>query len=231
VSAADPPVRVVLADDQASVREGLALLLETLPGIRVAAAAADGDAAVEAVARTEPDVALLDLHMPGCDGIEATRRIRDLYPATQVVVLTTYADDETIVQALRAGALGYLTKDADRGQIGRALHAAAHGQAVLDPQVQRRLVDAASRAPRPHEAKDPHDLTAREAEVLRLLAEGGSNRTIARRLFIGEATVKTHINHIFAKTGSADRAAAVRYAYEHGFVLPPEASPPDPARP
>lgn len=218
MSTAEPPVRVVLADDQSAVREGLALLLETLPGIEVAAVAADGDAAVAAVARTEPDVALLDLRMPGCDGIEATRRIRERHPATQVVVLTTYSDDETIVDALRAGALGYLTKDSGREQIRHALHAAAHGQAVLDPRVQQRLVAAASRAPRPRDTEG--ELTAREAEVLRLLAAGDSNRTIARKLFIGEATVKTHINHIFAKTRSADRAAAVRYAYEHGFVLP-----------
>ncbi|GLY78150.1 response regulator [Actinoallomurus iriomotensis] len=219
MSGVDAPVRVVLADDQAAVREGLELLLETLPGIAVAAAAADGDAAVEAVARTEPDVALLDLHMPGCDGIEATRRIRERHPATQVVVLTTYADDDSILGALRAGALGYLTKDAGREEIRHALHAAAHGQAVLDPAVQRRLVAAASRASRP---ADSGELTAREIEVLRLLATGGSNRAIARRLFISEATVKTHINHIFAKTRSPDRAAAVRYAYDHGFVRPGE---------
>ena len=216
------PVRVVLADDQAAVREGLELLLETLPGIVVTAAAADGEAAVEAVARTGPDVVLLDLHMPGCDGIEATRRIRELYPETRVVVLTTYADDDSVLGALRAGALGYLTKDAGREEIRHALHAAAHGQAVLDPAVQRRLVAAASRAPRP---PDSGELTARETEVLRLLATGGSNRAIARKLYISEATVKTHINHIFAKTGAADRAAAVRYAYDHGVVRPGEAGP------
>lgn len=218
MSGTEPSVRVVLADDQSAVREGLALLLETLPGVEVAAVTADGDAAVDAVARTEPDVALLDLRMPGCDGIEATRRIRERHPATQVVVLTTYSDDETVVHALNAGALSYLTKDADRDQIRHALHAAAHGQAVLDPRVQQRLVAAASRAQRPRAAED--ELTVRESEVLRLLAAGDSNRTIARRLFISEATVKTHINHIFAKTRSTDRAAAVRYAYDHGYALP-----------
>jgi DNA-binding NarL/FixJ family response regulator len=220
MSGTEPVIRVVLADDQSAVREGLALLLETLPGIEVTAQAADGEAAVAAVARTGPDVALLDVRMPGCDGIEATRRIRSEHPATQVVVLTTYSDDETVLHALRAGALGYLTKDAGRDEIRHALYAAAHGQAVLDPQVQQRLVAAASRAPRPRPVAG--ELTTREAEVLRLLAEGDSNRTIARRLFISEATVKTHINHIFAKTGSADRSAAVRYAYEHGFVRPRE---------
>jgi DNA-binding NarL/FixJ family response regulator len=225
VSAADPPVRVVLADDQAVVREGLALLLETLPGIQVTVAAADGEAAVEAVARTAPDVALLDLHMPGCDGVEATRRIRERHPATRVVVLTTYSDDESVLAALGAGALGYLTKDAGREEIGRALHAAAHGQAVLDPAVQQRLVAAASRAPRPRAAGGPAELTERETEVLRLLAGGASNGAIARTLYIGQSTVKTHVNHIFAKTGSADRAAAVRYAYDHGIVAPGDAAP------
>jgi DNA-binding NarL/FixJ family response regulator len=223
VSGAERPVRVVLADDQAAVREGLALLLETLPGVTLVASAADGDAAVEAVARTEPEVALLDLVMPGCDGIEATRRIREHHPATQVVVLTTYADDDSILTAMRAGALGYLTKDADRDQIHRALHAAAHGQAILDTRVHQRLVAVASGAPRTDApAADRDGLTAREAEVLHLLAEGHSNRAIARRLFVTEATVKSHINRIFAKTRSPDRAAATRYAYDHGFVHPDE---------
>ncbi len=212
-------MRVVLADDQAAVREGLSLLLETLPGIELVAGAADGDAAVEAVARTGPDVALLDLVMPGCDGVEATRRIREHHPATQVVVLTTYADDDSILKAMRAGALGYLTKDADRDQIHRALHAAAHGQAILDSRVHQRLIAVASGAPRP-DAPAQDGLTTRETEVLRLLAEGHSNRAIARRLFITEATVKSHINRIFAKTASTDRAAATRYAYDHGLVRP-----------
>jgi DNA-binding NarL/FixJ family response regulator len=219
VNTQEPVVRVVLADDQAAVREGLALLLETLSGIELAASAADGEAAVDAVGRTDPDVALLDLHMPGIGGIEATRRIRAGHPRTQVVVLTTYADDDTILEALQAGALGYLTKDADRAQIHGALRAAARGQAVLDPLVQQRLVAAAIRAPRETDTGHPDDaLTGRELDVLRLLAGGGSNRAIARQLFVSEATVKTHINHIFAKTGCPDRAAAVRYAYEHKLV-------------
>jgi len=228
----DEPVTVVVADDQSAVREGLVLLLGTLPGISVAGQASDGDAAVDLVARTRPQVVLMDLNMPGCDGVAATRRITAEHPGTRVVVLTTYADDESIIGALQAGALGYLTKDATRAEIGRALRAAAAGQAVLDPDVQRRLLSAAARAPEmpaPPGApgtpggpgsREADDLTPREAEVLRLIAAGQSNREIARTLFVSEATVKTHVNRIFAKTASRDRAQAIRYAYTHGYADP-----------
>ena len=228
----DEPVTVVVADDQSAVREGLVLLLGTLPGITVAGEAADGDAAVDLVARTRPQVVLMDLNMPGCDGVAATRRITAEHPGTRVVVLTTYADDESIIGALQAGALGYLTKDATRAEIGRALRAAAAGQAVLDPDVQRRLLSAAARAPEMPGAPgatgaagttgsgEADDLTPREADVLRLIAAGQSNREIARSLFVSEATVKTHVNRIFAKTGSRDRAQAIRYAYTHGYADP-----------
>jgi DNA-binding NarL/FixJ family response regulator len=219
------PVRVIVADDQSAVREGLVLLLGTLPGIEVAGEAADGDAAVQLVAAVQPQVALMDLNMPGCDGVAATRQITAEHPGTRVVVLTTYADDESIIGALQAGALGYLTKDATRAEIGRAVLAAAAGQAVLDPGVQQRLASAAARAPeapsgRPGESDGDSDLTPREAEVLRLIAAGQSNREIARSLFVSEATVKTHVNRIFAKTGSRDRAQATRYAYTHGYTEP-----------
>ena len=234
----DEPVTVVVADDQSAVREGLVLLLGTLPGISVAGQASDGDAAVDLVARTRPQDVLMDLNMPGCDGVAATRRITAEHPGTRVVVLTTYADDESIIGALQAGALGYLTKDATRAEIGRALRAAAAGQAVLDPDVQRRPRAAAARAPEmpappgapgsPGAAgtpggagsRDADDLTPREAEVLRLIAAGQSNREIARTLFVSEATVKTHVNRIFAKTASRDRAQAIRYAYTHGYADP-----------
>ena len=227
------PVTVIVADDQSAVREGLVLLLGTLPGIAVAGQAADGDAAVELVAAASPQVVLMDLNMPGGGGVSATRRITAEYPGTRVVVLTTYADDESIIGALQAGALGYLTKDATRAEIGRAVLAAAAGQAVLDPGVQQRLLLAAARSagqpgpPGPaHTSGGPGaspgdgDLTPREAEVLRLIAAGASNREIARTLFVTEATVKTHVNRIFAKTGSRDRAAAMRYAYAHGYAEP-----------
>jgi DNA-binding NarL/FixJ family response regulator len=231
VSAENPaePVTVIVADDQSAVREGLVLLLGTLPGIVVAGQAADGNAAVELVAATNPQVVLMDLNMPGTDGVSATRRITADHPGTRVVVLTTYADDESIIGALQAGALGYLTKDATRAEIGRAVLAAAAGQAVLDPGVQQRLLSAAARsagrpgspgaAPASGSPADG-DLTPREAEVLRLIAAGASNREIARALFVSEATVKTHVNRIFAKTGSRDRAAALRYAYAHGYAEP-----------
>ena len=214
-------VTVVVADDQSAVREGLVLLLGTLPGIAVIGEAEHGEAAVEAVAAKNPQVVLMDLNMPRCDGVEATRRIRASHPQTQVVVLTTYSDDDSIIAALQAGALGYLTKDATRAEIGRAVLAAAAGQAVLDPAVQQRLLSAAVRAPAPAgPATADDDLTPREAEVLRLIAAGKSNREIARALFVSEATVKTHVNRIFAKTGSRDRGQAVHYAYQHGYADP-----------
>ena len=216
-------VTVVVADDQSAVREGLVLLLGTLPGIAVIGEAEDGEAVVEAVAAKNPQVVLMDLNMPRCDGVEATRRIRASHPRTQVVVLTTYSDDDSIIAALQAGALGYLTKDATRAEIGRAVLAAAAGQAVLDPAVQQRLLSAAVRAPAAAPAGAPSaddDLTPREAEVLRLIAAGKSNREIARALFVSEATVKTHVNRIFAKTGSRDRGQAVHYAYQHGYAGP-----------
>jgi DNA-binding NarL/FixJ family response regulator len=226
----EEPVTVVVADDQSAVREGLVLLLGTLPGITVAGEAADGDAAVQLVATVRPQVVLMDLNMPGCDGVAATARITAEHPGTRVVVLTTYADDESIIGALQAGALGYLTKEATRAEIGRAVHAAAAGQAILDPGVQQRLLSAAARAPGvPAAPGTPgagatvgadDELTPREAEVLRLIAAGQSNREIARTLFVSEATVKTHVNRIFAKTGSRDRAQATRYAYTHGYADP-----------
>ena len=228
----EEPVTVVVADDQSAVREGLVLLLGTLPGITVAGEAADGNAAVELVATVQPQVVLMDLNMPGCDGVAATARITAEHPGTRVVVLTTYADDESIIGALQAGALGYLTKEATRAEIGRAVHAAAAGQAILDPGVQQRLLSAAARAPAPGVPAAPgtpgagasagadDELTPREAEVLRLIAAGQSNREIARTLFVSEATVKTHVNRIFAKTGSRDRAQATRYAYTHGYADP-----------
>ena len=220
------PVTVVVADDQAAVREGLVLLLGTLPGITVVGQAEDGAAAVQTVAATDPQVVLMDLNMPRLGGVEATGRIRADHPQTQVVVLTTYSDDESIIGALQAGALGYLTKDATRAEIGRAVLAAAAGQAVLDPAVQQRLLLAAARAPaaQPDQDHDPDELTPRESDVLRLIAEGRSNREIARALYVSEATVKTHVNRIFAKTGSRDRSQAIRYAYTHGYANPARSS-------
>jgi len=214
------PVRVLVVDDQALVREGLMTLLDAVPDITPVAAAADGEEAVVLSARHRPDVVLMDLRMPRLDGVEATRRIREAQPETEIVVLTTHADDDSILDALRAGARGYLTKDAGITEISRAVQAAADHQALLDPVVQARLIAAAGAGPRPAPAPAslPDDLTPREAEVLSLIARGLSNAEIAATLVVSEATVKTHINHVFAKIGARDRAQAVHYAYTHGLA-------------
>jgi DNA-binding NarL/FixJ family response regulator len=216
----EPPLRVIVADDQTVVREGLVTLLGLADGIEVVGSAADGEGACALVRDHAPDVALLDLQMPGVGGVEATRRIRHEHPGTEVVILTTYTDDASILEALEAGARGYLTKDAGRSQIALALRAAASGQAALDPGVQERLLVRARRgvevpgAPEP----PPDGLTSRELEVVALIGAGLTNAQIALRLHITEATVKSHVNHLFAKAGLRDRAQAVRYAYAHGLV-------------
>jgi DNA-binding NarL/FixJ family response regulator len=208
-------MKVVVADDQTAVREGLVTILGLMPGIEVVGQAANGAEAIELADLFAPDVVLMDLNMPRVDGVEATARIRESHPGTQVVVLTTYADDESIMKALAAGALGYLTKNASRDDIRRALESAAAGHAHLDPAAHATVLQAASR---PRNVEPPDGLTPREAEVLGLVAEGLSNREIAARLYLTEATVKTHVNHIFAKTGSRDRAQAVAYAHRRGLA-------------
>jgi DNA-binding NarL/FixJ family response regulator len=199
--ATEPALRIVVADDQASVREGLVLLLGMLPEFR-------------------PDAILLDLHMPVLDGIETTARLTAEYPDVAIVILTTYSDDTSVLAALRAGARSYLTKDAERADIARALHAAAHGLSMLDPAVHATLLAAAQRDVRPREVavELPDGLTPREAEILTLIASGRSNTEIADELVLSNHTIKSHINRIFAKTGSRDRAAAIHYAHEHGLA-------------
>jgi DNA-binding NarL/FixJ family response regulator len=234
------PVRVLLADDQRVVRDGLVLLLGLLPQIEVVGAAADGDEAVERAAELRPDVVLMDLRMPRCDGVEATRKLREQQPDIKVIVLTTYADDRSVIEALRAGARGYLTKDAGGAEIQKALLQVVSGQAVIDPAVQHHLVDAIAVTPPPpppppagqaaphppfHPPSQPAGplpggLTPREAEVLGLIAEGLSNAEIAARLVVSEATVKSHVNHLLAKIGARDRAQAVSYAYRNGVAWP-----------
>jgi DNA-binding NarL/FixJ family response regulator len=214
--------RVLVVDDQTVVRDGLVLLLGLLPGLEVVGSAGDGDEAVRMVAEHRPDVVLMDLRMPRVDGVQATRRIKADHPAVQIVVLTTYSDDESVFAALQAGARGYLTKDAGADEIARAINAVCDGDAQLAPSVQRRLVDAlATGGPSRRRRQDlPDGLTQREAEVLALIAGGRSNAEIARELFISEATVKTHINNLFAKAGLRDRAQAVTYAYRKGLAEP-----------
>jgi len=216
------PTRVVVADDQRVVREGLAMLLRLLPGIEVVGTARDGEQALALVEELKPDVVLMDLRMPRCDGVEATRRLRERGSATRVVVLTTYADDRSVVDALQAGARGFLTKDAGAEEIQQAIAAVVSGAAAIDPAVQHHLVDAvASGLPAKAQAPTPllpDGLTPREAEVLSLIAEGLSNPEIAARLVVSEATVKSHVNHLFTKTGVRDRAQAVAYAYRHGLA-------------
>ena len=214
------PVRVMVVDDQGLVREGLTTLLETASDIKPVASAADGEEAVALAARHRPDVVLMDLRMPKLDGVEATRRIRAAQPETEIVVLSTHADEASIIDALQAGARGYLTKDAGIAEITRAVHAAANHQTLLDPVVHSQLIASMSSGPRPAPppASLPDDLTAREAEVLSLIARGMSNAEIASALVVSQATVKTHINHVFAKIGARDRAQAVHYAYTHGLA-------------
>jgi DNA-binding NarL/FixJ family response regulator len=213
---------VLIADDQRVVREGLSMLVGLIDGVEVVGTASDGIEAVERARSARPDVVLMDLRMPRLEGADVTREIRATLPATQVLVLTTYADDASLFPALQAGAHGYLTKDASAEEIEQAIRAVIAGQTHLDPAIQQRLVAAVLDSPpvpdaRPQTLAD--DLTPREVEVLKLIAAGLSNADIAEALVVSAATVKTHVNRIFYKTGARDRAQAVRYAYQHG--LPP----------
>ncbi len=213
-------ITVVVVDDQRVVRDGLVVLVGLCDGLRVVGAASDGVEAISLVGELSPDVVLMDLRMPRVDGVEATRRITDA-GNSRVVVLTTYTDDESIFPALRAGAAGFLTKDASAEEIEEAIRAVARGETWLDHLAQRRLVQRLGDDPLPtppprHESLD--GLTPRETEVLTLIGEGLSNQEIGTALFLSQATVKTHVNRIFAKTGVRDRAQAVRYAVDRGLV-------------
>ena len=218
----DRPIRVLVVDDQTLVREGLVTLLRLNPGLDVVGAAADGAEGVRLAQSARPDIVLMDLRMPRVDGVEATRRIVQALPETRVIVLTTYADDESVFAALQAGARGYLTKDANADEIGKAIRTVHAGEALLDPSVQRRLLDtmAPQLSAKPASPGEPYPdgLTQREVDVLRCMAEGLSNQEIASRLHVSEATVKTHINNIFSKAELRDRGQAVAYAFRHGLA-------------
>ncbi|MEU8817313.1 response regulator transcription factor [Actinoplanes sp. NPDC048796] len=212
-------VTVLIADDQKVVRDGLAMMLGLLDGLTVVGTALDGADALRQVALLDPDVVLMDLNMPGVDGVEATTRLAAAGSRSRVVVLTTYADDTTVFRALQAGARGYLTKDAGAEDIQQAILTVAAGEAQLDPSVQRRLLEALAGGAPYGVAPVPGDdsgLTAREEDVLREIAQGHSNSEIAARLHVSDATVKTHVNHLLAKTACRDRAALVAYAFRTG---------------
>ncbi len=218
-------MKVLIVDDQRVVREGLATIVGAFADTEVVGLAEDGMQALELAESAGPDVVLMDLRMPRMDGVEATKALKERHPDVAVVVLTTFADDDSIIAALSAGAAGYLTKDATRDDIRRALEAALAGQSVLDPVVQAALLKAAQTAPvRPvRPASLPDGLTEREVEVLVLIASGLSNTEIAARLYVAEATIKTHVNRIFAKTNSRDRTQAAVYAHQHGLPEEPPA--------
>ncbi|UVY84244.1 response regulator transcription factor [Brachybacterium sp. NBEC-018] len=214
-------LRVIVADDQDIVRDGLVTVLGLMEGIEVVGEAADGAAACDLVSRTAPDVVLMDLRMPVLDGAAATARITAEHPGTAVLVLTTFADDASIGGALRAGARGYLTKDAGREDIAAALRSVARGQTALGAVVAARVLPSAGAGPDdrssgPAATTGPAQLTRREQEVLEMIGRGLSNAEIAGELFVSTATVKTHINNLFAKLGLRDRAQAVRLALRGG---------------
>lgn len=214
-------IRVVLADDQAVVRDGLVLLLSASTDVSVVAAAANGREAVELVLSHRPDVALLDLRMPELDGAQVTAALAEQAPEVRVLVLTTFADDDAILPALRAGALGYLTKDASGEELLAAIREVAAGRTALDPSVQRRLVELVSQArsaPVPADGPAAGGLTRREVEVVQLVAEGLTNGQIARRLVLSEATVKTHLNHVLAKLDVDGRPGLVAWAWRQGIA-------------
>jgi DNA-binding NarL/FixJ family response regulator len=226
-------IRVLLVDDQTLVRTGFRLILGSEPDIDVVGDAADGQEGVELGRRLRPDVVLMDIRMPKVDGIEATRRLTSASPATKVVILTTYDLDEYVFDALRAGASGFILKDAPADQLVNAVRVAAGGDALLAPSVTRRLVEEFARR-KPRADVPLADLTARELEVLKLMAKALSNAEVAERLVVSEGTVKTHVARVLDKLGCRDRVQAVVAAYESGLVQPgvsDERSGGDPAAP
>jgi DNA-binding NarL/FixJ family response regulator len=211
-------IRVVIADDHAVVRQGLRTFLELQEEIEVVGEAADGAEAVDVVRATAPDVALLDLVMPRLGGLEAIRRIREVAPTTRVLVLTSFADDDTVLPAVRAGAAGYLLKDVQPPELVGAIRTVHAGQALLAPAVATMLVEQLAAEQEDGQADRGEHLTRREREVLALLARGRANKVIARDLGVSERTVKTHVSNILGKLNLTDRTQAAVYAVRHGIV-------------
>jgi DNA-binding NarL/FixJ family response regulator len=215
-------IRVVIADDQSMVRAGFRSLLQAEPDLDVVAEAADGEQALAAVRRFKPDVVLMDIRMPNVDGLEATRRIVEAGSSARILILTTFDLDEYVYEALRAGASGFLLKDASPEQLIAAIHVLVEGEAVLAPSVTRRVVEAFARLPAPQDELQAalETLTSREREVLALMARGRSNSELADALVVSEATAKTHVRNVLAKLDLRDRVHAVVFAYECGLVQP-----------
>jgi DNA-binding NarL/FixJ family response regulator len=214
-------IRILIADDQELVRTGFRVVLDAEPDLEVVGEAGDGNEAVAATRSLRPDVILMDIRMPSLDGIEATRRITSAEGAPHVLILTTFDLDDYVYEALRAGASGFLLKDARVDDLRHAVRTIARGDALLSPTITRRLIESYTRRPPPtHEPPGLADLTPRELEVLRLIARGLSNADIAAELVVGEATVKTHVARVFAKLDLHDRAQAVVLSYESGLVTP-----------
>jgi DNA-binding NarL/FixJ family response regulator len=211
-------IRVLIADDEALVRGGLRMILGAQPDFEVVADAADGEDAARLAAEFEPDVVLMDIHMPRLDGIAATERILAEHADVRVIMLTTFDLDEYVYRALRAGATGFMLKTTPPKDLAEALRTAARGDALLSPTITRRLIDHYTTTALPAGSPSLAELTARETEVLRMMALGLSNREIADQLFLSEATVKTHVNRIFAKLGVRDRVQAVVLAYQTGVA-------------
>ena len=216
------PIRLLIADDQAMVRRGFRVILESEPDIEVVAEAADGEQAVAAWRRFAPDVVLMDVRMPGMDGLQATREILGPDSATRVIILTTFDLDEYVFESLRAGASGFLLKNASPEQLIQAILIVARGEALLDPAVTRGVIERFAQAPEPPASDRLDELTDREREVLVLVARGRSNAEIADELVVALGTVKTHVASILAKLGCRDRTQAVVLAYELGVVRPGE---------